>query len=206
MKLALLPGLGADGRMYGPAYDDLADEVLRVEWPAYEGERTLDDVAERLLAEHPLADVDLLVGSSLGGMVASEIVARTEVPRLALLGSAVHPREVNRVLATLAKLRDHAPLDLLQRMCGVEALASRVSILDQFADADPAFVRAMVGAIFEWEGREQVRGTRARLHGTWDLVILAPKEGAELLPRAGHLISMTHEAEVLAFLRGVMAG
>lgn len=205
MKVALLPGLGADGRMYGPVYDDLADEVLRVDWPRYGGERTLGELAERLLEEHPLADVDLLVGSSLGGMVASEIAARTEVPRLALLGSAVHPREVNRLLAALAKLRDRAPLDLLLRMCGVQAFASRVAILEQLADAEPAFVRAMAGAIFEWEGREQVRGERARLHGTWDLVIQAPRQGAELLPRAGHMIAMTHEPEVLAFLRGLLA-
>ena len=205
MKLALLPGLGADGRMYGPVYDDLADEVLRIDWPTHAGERTLGDVAERLLAEHPLADVDLLVGSSLGGMVASEIMARTEVPRLALLGSAIHPREVNPLLATLAKLRDHAPLDLLQRMCGAEVIASRVSLLEQFASTDPDFVRAMAGAIFDWDGREDLRGTRARLHGTWDLVILAPKDGASLIPRAGHMIAMTHEDEVLSFLRGVMA-
>jgi len=205
MKLGLLPGLGADGRMYGPAFDVLADEVLRVDWPAYDGERTLGDMAERLLARGDLADCEAIVGSSLGGMVGSEIVARTEIPHLILLGSAQHPREVNPLLAGLAKLREHVPFELMQRFFGAEPVASRAPLLEMLADADLDLSRAMAGAIFDWEGREEIRGERHRLHGAWDMVIRAPKEGAELLPRAGHVISMTHEAEVITFIRSALS-
>ena len=206
MKIALLPGLGADRRMYGPAFDGLADEVLRIDWPSHEGEQTLGDMAERLLARGDLADCDAIVGSSLGGMVGSEIVARTQIPHLVLLGSAIHPREVNPLLAGLAKVRERVPFELLQRLFGAEPVASRAPLLEMLADSDVALGRAMAGAIFAWEGREQVRGERHRLHGSWDLIIRAPKSGAELLPRAGHMISMTHEDEVLAFIRDALSG
>lgn len=206
MKIALLPGLGVDCRMYAPAFDDLADEVLRVDWPSHEGEQTLGDMAERLLARGDLADCDAIVGSSLGGMVGSEIVARTQIPHLLLLGSAQHPREVNPLLAGLVKVRERVPFELLQRFFGAEPVASRAPLLEMLGDADVVVGRAMAGAIFAWGGREEVRGERHRLHGSWDLIIRAPKSGAELLPRAGHMISMTHEAEVLAFIRDGLSG
>lgn len=205
VKIALLPGLGADTRMYGSAYDGLVSEVLRVEWPSYEGEQTLGDMAERLLARGDLEDCDAIVGSSLGGMIGSEIVARTEVPHLILLGSAQHPREVNPLLSSLAKFREHVPFELLQRFFGAEPVASRAPLLEMLAEADLELGRAMGGAIFTWEGREEIRGERHRIHGAWDLIIGAPSEGAEILPRAGHVISMTHEAEVLAFIRGALS-
>ena len=205
MKVALIPGLAADSRMYGPAFDGLAEEVLRVEWPSYGGEQTLGEMAERLLGLGDLADCDALVGSSLGSLVGAEIMARTEVPHIFLLGSAQHPREINPVLSTLAKFREHAPFELLQRLFGSEPVASRAPLLEMLAEADLELSRAMAGAIFEWDGREEVRGERHRIHGAWDLIIRPPAEGAEILPRAGHVISMTHEAEVLAFIRGALS-
>ena len=125
--------------------------------------------------------------------------------RRLLLGSAQHPREVNPLLAGLAKLREHVPFELMQRFFGAEPVASRAPLLEMLADADLDLSRAMAGAIFDWEGREEIRGERHRLHGAWDMVIRAPKEGAELLPRAGHVISMTHEAEVITFIRSALS-
>jgi pimeloyl-ACP methyl ester carboxylesterase len=213
MKLALLPGLGADARMYGPLFDGLADRqadvVLRIDWPDHRGERTLAEVAERLIDEHDLGTYDVIAGSSLGGMVGAEIVARTGAEDLVLIGSAQEPREVNRLLGSFAKLRDRVPLEHLQRLMaatppGVGRVMPLNGLVEMIAVADPDFVRAMAGAVFEWSGRPKCKARRHRIHGAWDLVILPPKTNATILPRAGHMIAMTHERQVVDFIRAAL--
>lgn len=205
MKIALLPGLGADARMYGPEFDGLADEVLRLDWPDHDGESSLMQVARRLIDEHDLEAYEVIAGSSLGGMVGAEIVALTQASDLILIGSAQEPREVNRLLAGFAKLRDRVPLEHLQKLLsstpsGVERMLPMSSLLEMIAEADPDFVRAMAGAVFDWQGRPTCRARRHRIHGAWDLVIQPPKTGATILPRAGHMIAMTHAQAVVDFI------
>lgn len=202
MKIALLPGLGADRRMYGSAYDDLADEIVRVEWLPYDGEQTLDETAKKLIDHYDLGDCDAVIGSSLGGMVAAEIAVLAETKKLLLLGSAVHPREINRVLATLKGLADHVPITPFLKIFGAEVVAKRSLVLEMLADGKPDHIRGMVAAIFRWEGREEVPMERHRLHGSRDLVIMCPKDDdTVVLPRAGHMLSMTSEEETVQFLR-----
>ncbi len=200
MKLAILPGLGADGGMYGPRFRALADEVVLVEWPREASETSLAAVAERLIDDWHLADCDAVAGSSLGGMVACEIVERIPARKLALIGSALHPSEVNSALAQIAKLRRFVPLEFLQTLLGKEPIAQNSPLMEMISRADPEFIRAMAAAIFEWPGRPEPRGDLARIHGAWDLVIRAPDAGARILPRAGHMIAMTHEAVVADWL------
>ena len=202
MKLVLLPGLGATAEMYGPEFDAVAEEVARGGWPAARGEATVPAMAERIIDEHGLERVDVLAGSSLGGMVGAEIAARIPVGRLVLIGSARHPSEVNPLLRQIAKLRDVLPLEQLQHLVGMEFFSGRARILEMVSRADPDQVRAMCGAIFAWEGRREVPS--ARVHGAWDLVIPPSDRGAELVPRAGHMVAMSHGEVVAEFLRGVV--
>lgn len=205
MRLALLPGLGARSSMYGPEFGDLADEVLRVDWPEHRDERSIAALAERMLAEDPLAECEVLVGSSLGGMVGAEIALRTSPRMLVLVGSARHPREVNMLLRQLAKMGDRMPIEHLQNLMGLDFLAGRAEILDHLAAADPDQVRAMAAAIFSWEGCADPGCPSPRIHGAWDLVIPPPSTGAEIIGRAGHMIAMTHGDRVVTFVREALA-
>lgn len=200
MRIALLPGLGARADMYGPAFDALPGEVLRVGWPEHDGERSLANLADRILDENPLSDCDILVGSSLGGMVGAEIAARTSPRLLVLVGSARHPREVNMLLRQLAKMGDRLPVEHLQNLMGLDFLAGRAEILEHLAEADPDQIRSMAAAIFAWAGRPEPGCPSPRIHGAWDLVIPPPAKGALVVPRAGHMIAMSHEEEVVRFI------
>lgn len=79
----LLPGMGADGSMFAGPWRTLADAVF-VDWPVYRGERTIREVARRVVEEQGIKDGDTVIGASLGGMVACEIAdflkSRSVVP------------------------------------------------------------------------------------------------------------------------------
>ena len=72
----LFPGMGADRRMYSGPWSSLKP-LTCIEWPSYAGETSIADLAKRIIADHSITAGDLLVGSSLCGIVACEIAKTT---------------------------------------------------------------------------------------------------------------------------------
>jgi hypothetical protein len=58
----------------------------------------------------------------------------------------------------------------------------------------------MCSAIFQWNGLGVTSTKVFRIHGKHDLVIPPPKQ-ADLLLDGGHLVSMTHAEECVAFIK-----
>lgn len=196
-RMVLLPGMGATSAMYGPPWREL--EGLRLlDWPKYAGEKTIAELARRIVDQHGLDANDMPAGSSLGGMVALEIAALIGAPRVVLIGSAVHPSEVQVFLRLVAPLAKVTPMGIAQ----VLALSSSGEPGRQFASAEKEFLRAMCLAISGWEPTPY-SGEIVRVHGAKDAIIKCPPD-ARVIPRAGHLVAQTHGDETIAALRELL--
>jgi pimeloyl-ACP methyl ester carboxylesterase len=191
----LLPGMGADGRMFPDAWRTLENSSI-IEWPTYDGERSIAALAKRVLAEHSIQAEDTIVGCSLGGMVACEIAKMKPVSSLVLIGSAITKNEISSLLSILHPLIDFTPLTFLQR-CAAKLPADAAQM---FSASDPGFIRAMCCAIFEWDGLTEVPSNLVRIHGRRDLVIPVPS-GIQHILDGGHLISMTHSQDCVRIIR-----
>lgn len=193
-RTLLLPGMGADGRLFPEPWSALSNPV-RIAWPVWRGETTLGDVAARLIAEHDIGPEDRLVGVSLGGMVACEIANRTKVADVALIGSASSPAGVSSTLKFVRPLIDVVPLLAAQWLChDSERLERRM-----FAETDARFLRAMCHAIFRWEGLRSGAIRPFRIHGGHDRVIPCPVD-VDVRIDAGHMVSVTHPKACVAAL------
>jgi len=113
----LLPGMGADHRMYPAPWAALPNCRIH-DWPAYHGEDSINALARRVIAEQEIKDGDTIVGSSLGGMVACEIAGLRRLDWVFLLGSGKNRREISGLLAALHPLAKVAPFDFLRRAAG----------------------------------------------------------------------------------------
>ena len=142
-----------------------------------------------------IQDGDILIGSSLGGMVACEITKIRRIPRLYLVGSATRKEEVSRLLAALHPLARVAPLDWLR----LSAESIPIELARMFTTIEASFVRSMCSAIFEWEGLGTPATRVFRIHGRRDLVIPPPEE-VHLLLDGGHLISVSHAKDCAEFI------
>jgi pimeloyl-ACP methyl ester carboxylesterase len=171
-------------------------EVRLLDWPDYQGERSLEAVSARLIAMHEIADGAVVVGSSLGGMVACEIARQRQLQRLILIGSAMSKEEVNGLLRTLVPLIDLAPLAFIQHAAG----KIPAELTQMFSQAQAPFIRAMCRAIAEWRGADVGSTPVHRIHGRHDRVILLPAR-VDLVLDGGHLIAMTHAQECCEFVR-----
>lgn len=189
-----LPGMGADKRMYPAPWLTIPDFVPH-HWVRYSGEQSLSEMALSMCESSHIKDGDVLVGASLGGMVACEITKIRKISRLYLIGSAVHKEEISSLLKVLHPLAKFAPIDWLR----ISAGKIPTELAQMFTGVEAPFIRAMCAAIFKWEGLGMTSTQILRLHGRHDLVIPPPKS-ADLLVEGGHLISMSHAKECVEFI------
>ena len=189
--LVLLPGMGATSAMYAGPWREL-EGVRFLDWPDYGGERSVVELAERVLAEHGLEPGTPVGGTSLGGMVALELAARLDSPYAVLLSSARSGSEVRPHLRLLAPLARLVPDVVFRR--GATFIAGEAG-----READPRFLRAMCPAVVAWPGSSYA-GPVLRVHGARDEVIRVP-EPVTPVPGARHIGVLTHPREFLEGLR-----
>ena len=193
-----LPGMGTDQRMFPEPWSNIPSFVAH-DWMPHSGEKKLADVAQVMCKVCGIRDGDVLIGCSLGGMVACEITKIRKISTLYLVGSATDKEEISNLLAFLHPLIKIAPIDWLR------FLASKIphELTQMFSGAETSFIRTMCFAIFQWEGLD-IKTTRIyRIHGKHDLIIPPPNK-VDLLLNGGHLISMSHAIQCVEFIQSTL--
>jgi pimeloyl-ACP methyl ester carboxylesterase len=152
-------------------------------------------LAKRIVASENIRSDDLLIGSSLGGIVACEIAKITPLAGLVLVGSAKSKDEISRFVALAHPFIKWTPLRFAQRLA--ESVPSDVAQMS--TEAEATFIRAMCRAIFDWEGLGNHHVNLLRIHGRMDHVIPLP-EGVQHILNGGHLIAMTHAKECVEII------
>ena len=195
--------MGADCRMYSdPEYRKL-DNIEFINWPSYKGEKTVSQMALRVITENKISKNQNIGGSSFGGIVASEIAQQLPVNKLILIGSTTTSARVNNLLKSLSNFSNHAPVKLVQFLVGKAPMSYNNALLKMFEETDPNFIKNMSKAIFEWSGNINPGCELCVIHGMYDKVIKPPKEPVTLI-KGGHLIAMTHPKEVSSFLKNTL--
>jgi hypothetical protein len=143
-----------------------------------------------------IRDGDVLVGTSLGGMVACEITKVRKIPVLYLVASAVTKHEVNSLIASMRPLIRVTPIEWIKFSAGTVPLERA----QMFLSVEASFIRSMCAAVFEWEGLGVTTTRVFRIHGKRDYMIPPPKK-VDLLLDGGHLLTMTHADECAGFIR-----
>ena len=209
-RLVILPGLGADGRLFDPQRA-VFPELEVPAWLPHHEDEWLADYARRMAETVTPSDDLCLGGVSFGGMVALEM-ARYLRPRAVLLiascrtGRAIAPHLRYFVEFSHAfpqrEFADGAGLSRLYvRKFGVLTPAQESFYADMLADTQPAFVRWGIAAITAWPGPGELAMPVYHIHGSADeLIPLAGVRPDQVVPGGGHLLNVTHAPEVNAFL------
>lgn len=212
--LVLLPGLGADSRLFQPqraAFPDLfaPEWLLPRDGEALRGyaARWAEVIRTRVPADRPL----VLGGVSFGGMIASEMAAILQPLRLVLIGSALSPAEIAPSLKGVAVAGRFVPNSvgerskkmgkLFIRQLGPMRRADR-EFLESMIDAVPfSFIKWAGRAIFSWPGCQPTCPI-IRIHGDRDRIIpLREQDVRHVVRGGGHVPSVSHADEVNELLK-----
>lgn len=206
-RLFLLPGMGADGRMFA-GIGGISGLQLHCPGLPDPDSRGLAGMAASIIDRAGITDADWVGGASMGGMVALEIARRTGSPTIVLLGSTCHPRHINPLLRRLAPAGEHLAWGWIHGALGLVPARMRTLLSAMYLDRPPSYYRRAVRAIAAWEGVEprSLPGRIRHLHGSLDAVILPNQPTVEERVRCGHLVSIARPLAVRGFLARLAAG
>ena len=176
MKIYLIPGLGADARMYEPlTSSDLDTEVL--DWFVPMPDESFKDYINRFSKQIKTTEPFAIIGTSMGGIIAvelskilqpektiivSSVKCRKELPHFIRLGKYIplfrtttgkFYNVINRFIVKILRLRSERKFLQLA--------------LDMSKDADPEFMSWAIEKVMQWENKTYPHNI-IHIHGTRD--------------------------------------
>ncbi|MBC8114056.1 MAG: alpha/beta hydrolase [Candidatus Saccharimonas sp.] len=211
-SLILLPGLGADARMFSSLQSELP-QLVTPAWIEPLRRESLVDYSRRLAKVVDPGRSCFVGGASLGGVVALEIAAvLPNVRACFVIGSmrSVGSRPwrvklLHPVTPLVGMLPTMSPW--LVRLLGGWLRSPTRGVMTQLGDADARFLKWAARAILTWQPSPEIARVRVcQIHGERDRVFPVHMARPDhVVSGAGHLLSITHPQPVVEFLRDRMA-
>ena len=211
VPLILLPGMGADARMFAPLQAALP-QLVTPDWIEPERNEPLAAYARRLAQSVDPGRPCFVGGASLGGVIALEMSVALKAHACFLIGSIrsadsrpwrvklLHP-----VTPLVGMLPQMSPW--LVRLLGSWLRSPTHGVMTQLGEADARFLKWAARAILTWQPSPEIAGVRiCQIHGDCDRVFpVRMAKPDRVVSGAGHLISITHPQPVVEFLQERMA-
>lgn len=214
-ELILLSGLAADASIFAPQKLEFP-QLNVLSWKIPAKSDTLDSYAKRLADE--LANQDRLIigGASFGGILALHMAQYVKPAAVILIGSLHAPEELPLFARAARPLRwflPIVPMRLLQYCSAplASGAARRMMphlcrVVRQFRYSDPTVIKWSLFQLLDWKTAPSVECPVYHIHGKRDFVLPARYTSPDrLIEGGGHIISLSHAAEVNKFMREVIA-
>lgn len=213
-RLFLLPGLGADERMFETlGAPGLSLTPARL--PVPEPDEPMPAYSLRVAARLQLRPEDWLGGASFGGLVAADIARRRPLGGLVLIGGALNSNALTGPAPLLGKLVRFMPLSPLRALLSTPTglsvafgplAAPQARLLTDMLAATPDGMLREGGRLATgyFPGIPPLCRAHA-IHGARDRLMRPPAlPGCRMIADGGHGIAITHAREVSAFLQEIL--
>jgi pimeloyl-ACP methyl ester carboxylesterase len=160
-KIFLIPGLGADERIY--QYINLQEnETIPVKWIEPEKKDTLSTYAQKLIDHYSIVPKSIVIGNSLGGMLAIEIAKKVKLDKVILISSIKTASEAPRSykwyryfpLYRLIPSKWLTSMGFMVKMVmGKMSKHHQELFISMLKNTPPKFVKWALGAILHWDNR-----------------------------------------------------
>lgn len=189
--------MGADERLFAPQREVFAN-LLVPKWITPAPNDSIQSYGKRLAQQVDPKRPCFVGGASFGGFVAMEMARHLQTIGVFLIGSLRDASELPPKFRMLKPIRQFLSSISLE----IEETAGRVKQVDE---SNALFLRWASQAVLDWEPSPQSAVPLPpihQIHGERDPV-LSPRFTSpdRIIRGAGHLITLTHPAEVNAFLR-----
>jgi hypothetical protein len=213
-RLLLLPGLGADERLFA-GLGELCLPLVRVRLPAPEPQESFTRYALRVAQQLDLRPEDWIGGASFGSLVAADIARRRPLAGLVLIGGALSAASVRAPARWLGRWAHGLPIRPLRPLFKQGAVLSLVfgPLTAAQAGLLGEMLRACPQTLLRAGGRWATSYFPAiaplcpvhAIHGSEDRLMHAPPlRHCQKVAGAGHALALTHAPEVTAFLRATL--
>ncbi len=210
MKVYLLPGIGCDHRLFD-RIDLSGMDVVKLRWPEFPPGCSLTSIARDLSARVKADEPHILVGVSMGGMVAQELAAITRPMKVVLISSWTGPDEwslLARAGSAFQLYRSITHFTMwatwpVKRILGQRDRATDRLLWEMACKETARKIRIGTGAILRWRGSPW-KGPVVRIHGDNDSVVPMRFPVDHVVRGGAHIMVLTREEEVSRALRAAL--
>ncbi|MCD8739826.1 alpha/beta hydrolase [Mucilaginibacter roseus] len=211
-RIYLIPGLGADCRIY-KNIDFKGHDVTFVNWIEPALTDTLSRYAQKLIDQYKIEKNSILIGNSMGGMVAIEIAKLLPMDKTILISSIKSSAEASAYFPFFRTIPIYRfiPTGLLvQARLFIKYVFGNMLPDDQhlfedmYKNTSPTFIKWAMGAILNWENTT-IPTNVYHITGSKDRIFNCRKAvGAQIIENGTHIMIFDRAAEINMILKGII--
>ena len=204
VKVYFISGLAADGRVFKNLRLPPGFEPVYLDWIQPLKDESLRAYALRLAEKIDRTEKFVLVGLSMGGMIAVEIANHIPVELTIIIASIPLSKQLPYYFRVGASLYLHhiIPITLIKnaaiakRLFTTETKEDKELLKAIIRESDPRFIKWALTAILKWSN-EKAPQNLIHIHGTRDeLLRIRFTKPTHTIPKAGHLMVMNRSYEI----------
>jgi len=213
-KIYLIPGMGADTRIFNKIDLKETDEVICVDWIAPHPTDTLGTYAQKLIFQYHIEPNSIVIGNSLGGMLAIEIAKFMPIEKTILISSIRIIEEAPGYFSFFRALQIYRLIPvkwmtglgfMVKPVFGKMSKEDEWLFQDMLKNTSPEFLKWSMGAVLRWDNRViplnvyQVTGDKDMVFPHKNL------KAAEIIKGGTHIMIFEMAAQVNKFLKKVLS-
>jgi pimeloyl-ACP methyl ester carboxylesterase len=212
MKTYLISGIGADYRLFTHITLPEGYETAYIHWIPPQKEESLPSYAHRLASQIDHSEPFVLIGFSLGGIMAIEI-AKAFPPICTIIISSVPISASLPPYYTLAQrlqLTKIASPTLMKLLASVKHLLTMRSrdnwkiMREVIWSGDDQFIAWAMDAVLKWEN-DIIPQPFYHIHGSRDEIFpISRIKPTYIIPKGGHTLIMNHPEAINALLQKIL--
>ncbi len=209
-KIILIPGLGADERVF--QYLQLPDaNVQIIRWIPPRKSESLPDYSIRLKKQIGNS-ADFIIGVSFGGMIALELNKIVRVRKVILISSVRDSSELPWILKLIGKTSLLSvipskifrwPNSIVNLLFGVRSKSDKELLRTIIKDSDPGFAKWALTAMTKWK-YNNIAENVIKIHGNKDYLI-PDRTSDYVIDGGGHFMIVSGWREISAILKKEIA-
>ncbi len=204
LNFYLIPGMGADHRLYSQCELKYGN-VHYLDWIPAEKSRSLSEYAS-LLAKKIKTENNIIIGSSMGGMITVELARQINPLAAILISAPIGRHEFPRVLKVFDFLKIHRAVGPNQLMkisrvadlfMGFKTKEQRALFYEMLKGNGPEFLHFSVNAVLGWKNVAEPNCPFIQILGTQDKLFKSTKiKNAIVVEGGGHFTAFEKAVEI----------
>lgn len=212
-KIFLLAGMGADTRIYNNIELPENYDIVPVDWIPQHETDTLETYAQKLIYHHDIRPNDIVIGNSMGGMLAIEIGKKISLKKTILISSIKTINEAPgyyKIFQTIPVYKIipnslfNLPGSLIKLAFGKMNDSDLWLYKDMLHKSSPAFIKWAMGAVLKWDNTT-IPPNVYHIHGDNDHVLPNKKiKDATIIKGGSHIMIFDKAKQVNKWLKPLL--
>ena len=212
-RIFLIAGMGADTRIYNNIELPSEYEVIPVDWIEPHKTDTLSTYSQKLIYQYDIRPKDIIIGNSLGGMIAVEIGKKIPLKKIILISSIKTTDEAPAYYKLFRALPIYKIIPnkvitsagfLIQPIFGKMSDADLWLFNDMRRNTSPIFLRWAMGASLNWDSTTSPANVH-HIHGDKDRIFPVKNlKGTTILKDGTHIMIFNYAKEINKWLKSIL--